>query len=254
MIINMTGGGGGAALNFKVVPGLTQPGTASENTIWVKTERIGAWYFSATEPEEMQEWDVLFQTGTESDVEFNALRKNGLQVYPIFAKQYVSGSLVKVPALIYQNGEWVSLWNGELYDHGKEFEFETGGWKLVKEGSNGSLSNTGDELMLTCGGASNGVSAFTKNKIDLTNVKTVYFNVSTRTYNGGNNYSNIIVTNAGNSAWSHTSNPAASKGLGANNKGEFSVDVSALSGEYYVAFNYYGGNAQKIGCNKIWME
>ena len=101
------GGGGGAALNFKVVPGLTQPGTASENTIWVNTERIGAWYFSVTQPENMQEWDVWFPVDTSSTVEFNALKKNGIQVYPLSAKQHVSGALVDKTTKIYQNGEWV---------------------------------------------------------------------------------------------------------------------------------------------------
>lgn len=103
--LERTEGGGG--LNFKVVAGLTQPGSATENTIWVKTERIGSWYFSATQPEGLQEWDVWFQTGTESDVKFNALRKNVVQVYPFAATQYVNGILTGVDAKIYQNGEWV---------------------------------------------------------------------------------------------------------------------------------------------------
>lgn len=101
------GGGGGAALNFKVVPGLTQPGTAAENTIWVKAEKINNWYFSATQPEGMQNWDVWFPTSTSSSVKFNALKKNNVTVYPISAKQMVSGSLVNVVAKSYQNGAWV---------------------------------------------------------------------------------------------------------------------------------------------------
>lgn len=119
MIINMVGGGGGAALNFKVVPGLTQPGTASENTIWVKTERIGSWYFSATQPEGLQEWDVWFTVGTSSAVEFNALKKGGIQVYPISPKQYVGGALVNVTSYIYQNGEWELISGNYLYHKGK---------------------------------------------------------------------------------------------------------------------------------------
>jgi hypothetical protein len=105
--------GGGASLNFKVVPGLTQPGTAAENTIWVETEKIGTWYFSATQPEGMQEWDVWFQTGTSSTIEFNALKKDGIQVYPMSAKQYVSGALVDVAAMSYQGEKWVE-WNRDI--------------------------------------------------------------------------------------------------------------------------------------------
>lgn len=99
-------GGGGMPLNFMVVPGLTQPVTASENTIWVKVEAIGDWYFSATQPENLQELDVWILVNEYSPVEFNALKKNGIQVCPTSAKQYVSGALSDVTTMIYQNGEW----------------------------------------------------------------------------------------------------------------------------------------------------
>jgi hypothetical protein len=112
-------GSGGAALNFKIVPGLTQPGTASENTIWVKTEKIGTWSFSADQPENMQEWDVWFPTGTVSLVPFNALRKNALQVYPRSARQMVGGVLTEVTAMTYQHGSWLD-WKLWLYNRGTE--------------------------------------------------------------------------------------------------------------------------------------
>lgn len=109
MIINMVGGGGGAALNFKVVAGLTQPGSATENTIWIKTEKMTGWIIDANQPEELTEGMVWIPVGTKSDVEFNALKKNGLQVYPLSAKQYVDGSLVTLTASIYQSGEWIEF-------------------------------------------------------------------------------------------------------------------------------------------------
>lgn len=128
MIINMAGGGGGAALNFKVIPGLTQPGEASENTIWVNTERINNWYFSATQPEGMQEWDVWFQTDTSSAIEFNALKKNGIQVCPMFVKQYINNAWANIPAEIHQNGVWHKVWDGViLKPNDTNFE-HTGGW------------------------------------------------------------------------------------------------------------------------------
>lgn len=123
------GGGGGASLNFKVVPGLTQPGTAAENTIWVKTEKINDWYFSPTQPEGLQDWDVWFITSTKSPVEFNALKKNGVQICPTSAQQYVNGVLEIVPPMIYQNGRWTP-WIVYLYDAGNEYESVTGGWTI----------------------------------------------------------------------------------------------------------------------------
>ena len=148
MIFNMTGGG--AALNFKVVPGLTQPGTAAENTIWVKAERVGAWYFSATQPEGLQEWDVWFPTGTGSTVEFNALRRNGVQVYPISAKQYVSGVLVDVEARIHQSGEWVDL-SLYLFKDGNQYDDITGGWEQIAVAGkkHGTVTFSGGNIVLT---------------------------------------------------------------------------------------------------------
>ena len=186
MIINMTGGGGGDALNFKVVPGLTQPGTASENTIWVKTEQIGDWCFSTTQPEGMQEWDVWFPTGIESVVEFNALKKNALQVYPLIAKQMVSGELVVVNVMSYQHGEWVDWWNGELYNKGNEFEHITGGWAV----SNFLFANSytfaiptftksGNTLKITNSSTNaTGASITHKNALDLTGYKKVFVNIT----------------------------------------------------------------------------
>ena len=52
-------GGGGTALNFKVV-GNPQPESAKGNTIWVNTDvPIGAWYFAATQPENLIEGRVV---------------------------------------------------------------------------------------------------------------------------------------------------------------------------------------------------
>lgn len=170
--------GGGAALNFKVVPGLTQPGTASENTIWVKTAQISSWYFSATQPEGLQEWDVWFPTGTASKVEFNALRKNAVQVYPLSAKQMVSGALVDVKAQSYQDGAWVE-WITYIYkpgDNGDAFyaykpSGAYAGQVSTVFGSDGiSLKNTSTSGVY-------GVRIATNSKIDFTNYSKLYAKV-----------------------------------------------------------------------------
>ena len=80
-------GGGCTSLNFKVV-GNPQPSNPKEHTIWVDTDvPISSYVFSATEPEAPEEGMVWISIGTSSAVEFNALKKNALQVYPIAAKQ-----------------------------------------------------------------------------------------------------------------------------------------------------------------------
>jgi hypothetical protein len=123
-----TGGGGGGGLNFKVICN-PQPSTAKENTIWIDTDTITSWIFSATEPSPAEPGMVWFTIGTSSTVEFNALKKNGIQVYPIFAKQYVNGAWVDKTAKIYQGSKWVELLSDIfLISKGNLHEDVTGGW------------------------------------------------------------------------------------------------------------------------------
>lgn len=101
------GGGGGGGLNFKVVGGTTAPASPKENTIWVNTSvTIPSWAFSATEPGSPVEGMVWISLSTSSSAEFNALKKNAIQVYPGIAKQYVGGQWVVKDTQCYQGGEW----------------------------------------------------------------------------------------------------------------------------------------------------
>lgn len=136
-------GGGGTSLNFKVVGGTTRPANPSENTIWVNTDQeITSWVFSANEPENPESGMVWISTGSSSIVAFNALKKNGIYVYPISAKQYIAGGSTSIlgeallgemvlgsttstdsqwvdkTAKTYKNGVWVD-WIVWIYDDGK---------------------------------------------------------------------------------------------------------------------------------------
>lgn len=116
------GGGGMGGLNFQIVGGTTQPSNPKENTIWVETDaEITGWAFRAKEPADPTEGMVWVLTGISSDVSFNALKKNEIAIYPIEAKQYLSGAWVPKDAYSYQNGEWQSwifyLFNGVLGDY-----------------------------------------------------------------------------------------------------------------------------------------
>ena len=84
------GGGGGSSLNFNVKLGTSQPSSPKENDIWVNTNVTDAeWVFSATQPASKSNL-VWIKTGTASDAAFNALKENGIWVYPMEAKQYVN--------------------------------------------------------------------------------------------------------------------------------------------------------------------
>lgn len=122
------GAGGGSELGFRVISGTVAPAAPRENDIWVNTESMTGWCFSAEEPE-AAEGLVWVTVGSSSGVAFNALRKNTLMVYPISAKQYTGGEWVARAAQSWQGGEWVSWWaEGTLFENGVDDTDVTGGW------------------------------------------------------------------------------------------------------------------------------
>lgn len=119
-------------LNFKVIAVASEsalPSSAEENTIAViTTSPITSYVFSATAPTSPTEGMVWFATGTASTVGFNAIKRNGLWVYPTGCQQYVSGAWVTKTAKTYQNGAWTD-WNPDIYNGGSDvsmFEVTSG--------------------------------------------------------------------------------------------------------------------------------
>ena len=219
------GGGGGAALNFKVVGGLTQPANPSENTIWVETDvPIASWYFQAEQPENMAEGDVWFPVGTSSAVEFNALKMNGIQVYPLSAKQMVSGALVDKTAKIYQNGTWAFLFNGVLYENGNLYEYVTGGWTYD------GAKNT-DSYILINENAVDMKGARTTKKIDLTPYRTLTVELSSH---GIHSAAATAITVANDETLKDSNGVAKINTSQSTTRKAYSVDVSALTGSYYI--------------------
>lgn len=158
------GGSGGAGLNFKVICN-PQPSTAKENTIWVDTDKINNYYFSATQPENMVDYDVWIITGTSSTVAFSATKKNPVMVYPLSAKQYVSGALVDKTAKSWQGGEWVD-WGMYLYKDGnvntdlignfKAYAYGYSGWSSTKKAP--TITQGTNTIDLTLAGVASGAN------------------------------------------------------------------------------------------------
>lgn len=241
-MIGRTNTGGGGGLNFQVVGGIIAPSNPRENTIWVNTAtKITSWFFSATEPENLAEGMVWISVGTSSEVAFNALKKNGIEVYPISAKQYIDGELVSVETQSYQNGEWVEwIPAGALYYNGDEREDVTGGWALST--NYGNAPSHGDKLIKTeysmifeshfVGGVSYAYGFLrANNKINLDNINSLELTVKSVSLD---NPVNPIVLCAKSIDIANTTNVVASIALTDSGKQTFTLDVSALSGNYYV--------------------
>lgn len=239
-------GSGSAGVNFKIVGGTTQPTTTRENTIWVNTDTaISSWVFSATEPTEPTAGMVWLQTGTYSNVEFNALRKNGIQVYPLAAKQYIDSAWVEKTAYSYQDGKWVTWLRREiLYEPGNENTPVTGGWTYTSKGY-ASGANAGGTPTITRGDATltaqmpdvSGAIIHPANKIDLTEYSTIVFDGIVTGATAYPSLCNFCV-------WSEfgtyaSDNRSAFTTIQRNVDGEVSLDVSELSGKFYVGFSLW---------------
>lgn len=242
MIFNVSGGGGSGGLNFRVVGGTTAPASPKENTIWVNTDvDITSWAFDAEEPGPAETGMVWFVTGTSSRVAFNALKKNAIQIYPLVAKQYVSGQWAGVDVEVFQNDAWVVLpaFDGYLFNYGSVNEEVTGGWvtknvpHAAGHGGYPTVASQSDGSVLIYTGTEKSGIYVTKNKIDLSNYSTITFT--------GYTYDNNGYGRAGLKVWSdigrlQTDNVVASFYKNSATVATHTIDVSSLIGSYYIGF------------------
>lgn len=223
----------GVKLNFDVVGGTTEPSNPKENTIWVNTDvEIPTWTLSPTQPAILVEGKVWISLGTRDSLGFNALKKDEIVVYPLFAKQYINGALVDKVAKTYQNGAWVDWYNGELFVDGNQYTNITGGW------DDNSYYYYGDSYTKVEPTIGNTISlaadyrtvgdcciAGTQNPIDLRNRNKICIDVISTT---GNCY--IAVTNSNRNLYLSNTIAAASLSLGT-----VELDVSSINESYYIA-------------------
>lgn len=256
MIFNVSGGGG-TALNFRVVGGTTAPTNPAENCIWVNTDTpITSWIFYATEPSPAEAGKVWISTGTSSTVEFNALKKNGIQVYPISAKQYVGGAWLDKTAKSYQGGAWTEWWNGVLFENADQYEDITGGWvkgaSYGNAGTTATIDDTGIKLSTVSGSF---INVETVNKIDLSGHSTLYVDatVTSRTSSSANYLWLAYTESSGQAIHDSAAVPKASAKVTALGNVTLSLDVSTVDGEYFVVFGASVGG-MGVTVNKIWLE
>lgn len=221
-----------ARINLNVISGATVSGITfkpqiekgSTATAFVKGDATG---------------QVWISTGTSSTLAFNALKKNGIQVYPISAKQYVSGAWVDVEAKSYQGGEWVEWWNGDLYAGGNEFEYITGGWVSTFDlisWNNTNVSEqgptkSGESITLKASNLYSASPINTKNKINVTPYKTLSIDIAVKSGYVSACLTNTLSGALGNGA--DTSWMVAKQDFGTGTQ-TATFDLSGVNREVYI--------------------
>lgn len=248
---NTGGGGGGAGVNFRVFGGTVAPAVPRENDIWVETsEKIVAYYFSNEEPTHAEQGVIWFPTGVDYTVEFNALKKNGLQVYPFGAKQFISGDWKSWNGYIYRGGEWVQFaleWDYHYFKDGDLYEEITGGWTSGTYGSSGKAT-IGNTLAVSASSNGHWGQIYTVDPVDLSKANTIWIDSP----NGKNNVvypGYLYICTEPNSGTKVAE-------IVINVSGKKSIDVSSLNGSYYLMVRTQAGSSGSAygDVRAIWME
>ena len=245
-VFNMTGGGG-AAMNYSVkayASELVLPASGKANEIAVITSTaIGEHQFSVSAPtlradgSALAAGDVWFSTGSQSNFPFNALKKGGLYVYGQAVFQYDGSAWQAVTAKIWYGGAWVD-WMLYLYKAGNECTGVTGGI-VGTQTTNASVTKNVDSIKLALANVASGGSCAisTANKIDMTTLQTLHVYASVGYVQGT---TRLIASNQ-----QFVANGGASLVLTANTVNTFALDVSGLTGRYYV-----GLTLTRVGSNQ----
>lgn len=250
-------GGSSGGLNFKVVAYATEgallAAAPKENTIGVVTETaVPKWGFYASEPEAPAEGEIFLTVATESAGSFNALKKNTLTVYPTLCQQYVSGEWVRKAAYIYKGGAWVqfsTLWNGELFEQGNVHADIIGGWAYTnKSNSEVIMANTDTDTIIECTNASGDSSTrkfYSLGTFDFTEWNTLTAVMDHCVFNENIRFgvSTIKAAVEGSGSWP--------KIIYLKATGTYNIDVSTLSGSYYISSYAYGS---KYRFSKIYVS
>lgn len=261
-------GSGSGVLNYSVAAFSAEtelPETAAENTIAVITDAaVSGWQFSSGAPENPQEGMVWILTGTGSAVAFSAVSAYPVMIYPLEAMQYVGGVWVSRTAKSYINGVWQS-WFLYLYAPGDACTDVTGGWVGKAVGIGNNDNETKKEPVITSGAESMLIThesgfysgmAVTANKVDLTEFAKLTFAGTVQRESSGTQWCIFGI-------WSeiatgdYLTNLADCVAFGTGSEtGVWSLDVSALTGSYYVGFGMVStsGKTDSITVEKLYLE
>ena len=129
-----------------------------------------------------------------------------------------------------------------LYDSGDQHSTVTGGWK----NNSGTFALNSDSMVLE-GGYHTDASAFTNNLVDLTDYNTLYFTLAYNDDGSGRQGAIGISTSNTDAAPSYVSSISGINGT--FSKTTKSIDISSITGSYYVGFSV---RQNKMTVYKVW--
>ena len=262
------GNGGNDRLKLRVFGGTSAPSSPQENDIWVKTSiSIPSWEFSETAAPTwgMSKGYVYFAStyvagfAQRENTGLNFLKKNAIFTNLIGCHQYDGSAWHNMDAYIYHSGwhQFSSTWDGELFENGNLYEDYTGGWPAKL----GTLSETSPYLKYSAG--SQNIVVSSGKMIDLTNYSQLHVIGRGRGdyTSSGSVLARVPDFGVAKTIGSTSVTYAAKVSMTSGYIGDLStlteekvLDISSLSGEYYVAMTITGSHTgATLGVKKIWL-
>ena len=246
MILNMAGGGVTTTkiINAESKAALPEKARAGMIAIISSVAPNGV-YVQDEEPSSPAEGDLWLTSSTKSRVIY--VQKG--TPYPIESiRQYVDGAWTVRVNYQYIDGAW----SKELYllKGGDLCPEITGGW--TNNTSQGIMIENGLVRLYNTSGEESAdyVYPTTVNAIDLSDFHTLYWNVTSATWtSGASSARNVCYLYIADDSGNIISYTLTAQGL-------HTIDVSELSGEYYIKFSLYSyhGDVIKVYTDGLWLE
>ena len=260
----MTRRGGGMNLNFRVSRyplGTDLAGvTGKKNEIAVLTDTpFSEWHLGPEAPELPTRNMIWILTENASPVGMNALKKNGLMVYPTKCFQYIEGEWVQKEARTYYDGTWHE-WRLWLFGfNGEDNAPLTGGWEINRRSGNGVVKIEDGVMTVGTGTSSSSQSNISQfwyhpfNKIDLTNYtkfKAHLLTCSTATVYADD----CLCVRSVKAEFDTAARTIAAQTFSRDDQGQDIVlDISEVTGEYYIGIKL---RTEALGStwSGVWLE
>lgn len=241
---------------LKIV-GNPRPSFPKEGNVWVNTDtEITGHVLSATQPENPTAGMLWIKISDSSSIKVGTpLGKDYITIMLISVSQYVGGAWQSVEAQSFQNGVWserivLLIRDGKYYS-----EDITGGFVAEGKKYSSSATNRVPTVKVMEGYVSIGYDAQanasgivrTSNKVDLTGRRTI--NLFCDGYNPhpedtGTKYIGLFVWSAFGTLY--TDNAVAYSAIPNENQKNVTLDVSSLTGSYYIGFGIHTGSGVKV--------
>ena len=266
------GNGGGSGLKLRIFDGTSAPSNPKDNDIWIKTSTaIEYWELSdKTFPiswamgkgfvyikgDFAGAYDYRETTGLALDVPGN--HDGEMYARLTSCVQYDGSTWANKDAYIYHDGwhQFAYAWNGELFDNGNQYVSKTGGWQTA-----GGTQTSASPYLLVSDSVNNAVVG-TANKIDISNYSTLHFIGQGRGdySNGSAKIGAFGIASSYDATYAHFVSQAEIPNGYANSSTmpslttEKAIDISGLSGEYYIAaYVNNPGSGVSLGIKKVWL-